>query len=366
MKIASFLPSATEMVFSLGLGDHLIGVTHECDYPPEAKSKPIVVSSRIDSKTLTPTEIDASVTERLQKGESLYQIDENLLKKLKPDLILTQNLCQVCAPSGNEANKALQLLSPAPQILYLTPSTLEDIFQNILQVGLATSREKQAKNVVQKLRSRVDKIRKRREKIQKRPRVFFMEWLDPIYNAGHWVPEMIEIAGGRNDLARISHHISAASANSASSASSDSVSHARRTVKYASHDLGRLPRIQGRIGALATKSDEKCGLSEPGKPSIKTDWEKIQAYDPEILILGPCGFSLEDALKQAPLIKKYPGWEKISAIRNNQVYAVDANAHFARPGPRIVEGLEILTTIIHPEFFSPLLLKPKYMERIFI
>lgn len=292
MRIVSFLPSATEMVYALGLGDQLAGVTHECDYPPEAKSKPVVVRSAINTKGVSSQQIDESVRRALKTGQSLYTVDEAVLKELVPDLILTQDLCQVCAPSGNEIKRVLKFLQKSPEIVYLTPNCLQDIFENIWQVGEATFRASEADDLVRRLRRRVDAVRDQSRHISSQPRVFCMEWLSPPYTSGHWMPELVELAGGVD------------------------------------------------------------GLGRKGHDSVRVTWERIVEYSPDVLILTPCGFNLEEVLRQAHLLTTFPGWEKLPAIKGDRVYAVDANSYFARPGPRVVEGVELLAHIIHPDRFA--------------
>jgi iron complex transport system substrate-binding protein len=292
MRIVSFLPSATEMVYALGLGDQLAGVTHECDYPPAVKSKPVVVRSAIETKGLTTHEIDEAVSRALKAGQSLYTVDEALLRQLAPDLILTQDLCQVCAPSGNEIKRVLQFLRSSPQVVYLTPTCLEEIFDNIRQVGEATGRTAEAEGLVRRLRKRVESIAVGVRPLTSRPRVFCMEWLAPPYNAGHWMPELVELAGGMD------------------------------------------------------------GLGRKGKDSIRLAWEQILEYGPEVLILSPCGFHLEEVLGQAHLLTTYPDWERLPAVERGRIYAVDASSYFARPGPRVVDGLELLAHLVHPDRFS--------------
>lgn len=292
MRIVSFLPSATEMVYALGLGDQLVGVTHECDYPLEVKSKPVVVRSAIETKDMTPQQIDEAVSRTVKAGQSLYTVDEALLKQLAPDLILTQDLCQVCAPSGHEIGRVLQFLLKAPQIVYLTPTCLEEIFDNIRQVGEATGRMAEADGLVRQLWKRVTAVADRARPLSSRPRVFCMEWLSPPYNAGHWMPELVELAGGVD------------------------------------------------------------GLGRKGKDSIRIAWEQILEYAPEVLILSPCGFHLEEALHQAHLLTTYPDWERLPAVERGRTYAVDANSFFARPGPRVVDGIELLAHLVHSDRFS--------------
>ena len=270
----------------------MVGVTHECDYPPEAKSKAVVVRSAIDIKGLSSQQIDESVSLALKAGHSLYTVDESLLKELAPDLILTQDLCQVCAPSGNEIKRVLQFLLRSPQIVYLTPACLEDIFDNIRQVGEATGRASNADDLLRGLRQRVQAVKDETRLIATRPRVFCMEWLSPPYTSGHWMPELVELAGGVDGLAR------------------------------------------------------------KGYDSVRISWERIMEYAPEVLILTPCGFNLEEVLHQAHLLTAFPCWESLPAIERGRVYAVDANSYFARPGPRVVEGVELLAHLIHPDRFT--------------
>jgi iron complex transport system substrate-binding protein len=292
MRIVSFLPSATEMVHALGLGDQLVGVTHECDYPPEVRNKPVVVRSAIETKGLPPQQIDEAVSRALRAGQSLYTVDENLLSELAPDLILTQDLCQVCAPSGNEIGRVLKFLPRSPHILWMTPKCLQDIFENIRQLGEATGRTGAAAELVSRLQERVAAISRKTALLGSRPRVFCMEWLSPPYNAGHWMAELVDLAGGMDGLAR------------------------------------------------------------KGQDSVRVAWERILEYAPEVLIISPCGFNLQETVRQASLLTTYPDWEKLPAVQNSRVYAVDANSYFARPGPRVVDGIELLAHLIHPERFS--------------
>ena len=291
LRIVSILPAATEMVYALGLGENLVGISHECDFPPSAKEKPVVVKPALALEKMTLREIDVAVAERIGSGQSLYQVDETLLRGLKPDLILTQNLCQVCGPAGNEITVVLKCLTPKPEIVWMSPHSIEGIFQNILELGKATNRLPQAEAIVAERRGRLEIISARTKNIS-RPKIFCMEWADPVYCAGHWVPEMIETAGGVDELAR------------------------------------------------------------KGTDSVRIKWEDVLEYAPEILILSPCGFNLEKALEQASHLELQPGWAELPAVRNGRVYAVDANSYFARPGPRVVEGTELLAYLIHPELFD--------------
>ena len=290
-RIISFLPSATEMAYALGLGDRLMGVTHECDFPPAAREKPVVVSSVLPVDRMSQQEIDAAVTQRLRDGLSLYQVDEPLVQSIAPDLILTQDLCQVCAPSGNEVTKLLQSLASKPQILWLTPKSIAQIFENIRDLGEATDRLEQATALITKAQSQLADIAARTKNLP-RPRVFCMEWVDPVYCCGHWVPEMVRIAGGDDRLGR------------------------------------------------------------DGTDSVRIPWDAVRDWAPEILVVMPCGFHGEKSAELAQDITSYPGWFDLPAVRNGRVYAVDANSYFARPGPRVVEGTELLAHLLHPDLFS--------------
>lgn len=291
-NIVSFLPAATEMVFALGLGDQLTGVSHECDFPAAARNKAVVVRPALPLEKMTLREIDAAVAERIGSGQSLYQVDERLLRELKPNLILTQNLCQVCAPSGNELTVALKLLELKPEIVWMTPHSLDDIFENLRDLGSATERSNEAEEFVTAARARLRRVAGITNNLPRRPRVFCLEWIDPYYCCGHWVPEMVELAGGQD------------------------------------------------------------GLGRKGADSVRTAWKDIASWAPEILVVSPCGFDLEKAIEQTRLLLRQPGWNDLPAVRNNQVFAVNANAYFARPGPRVVDGVELLAHLFHPDLFS--------------
>ena len=297
-RIVSFLPSATEMACALGLVDSIVGITHECDYPPEIKSKPVVVRNALPIETMSQGEIDRAVAERMRSGQSLYQIDEALLRSLAPDLILTQDLCQVCAPSGNEVSQVLKALPHAPQILWLTPQSLSEIFDNVRELGAATGRTTEAEKLVANCNKRLEHLKQRIDTVGERPRVFCMEWLDPVYASGHWVPELVKLAGGLDELGR-----------------------------------------------------------ERGE-SVRVSWGDVIAWDPEVLVIMPCGFNLQQTMQQIwSAFGRYGSGSphrffELPAVQNGRVYAVDANSYFARPGPRVVEGAELLAHLIHPELFA--------------
>jgi iron complex transport system substrate-binding protein len=299
-RIVSFLPSATEIACALGLSESLLGITHECDYPPEVRTKPIVVRNVLPIEQMSQSEIDRAVAERMHAGLSLYQIDEPLLRELAPDLILTQDLCQVCAPSGNEVSQVLNSLPKTPQILWMTPRSLSEIFDNVRDLGAATGRTSEADALVNDCTSRLEALSTRMSEAAgtTRPRVFCMEWLDPVFASGHWVPELVKLAGGVDELG-----------------------------------------------------------SERGE-SVRVSWDDVAAYAPEVLVIMPCGFNLQHTMKQIwNVFGAYGAGDgrshffDLPAVKSGNVYAVDANSYFARPGPRVVEGAELLARLIHPELF---------------
>jgi iron complex transport system substrate-binding protein len=288
LRVISFLPAATEMMFALGLGDDLVGVSHECDFPVAARNKPVVVKNALQLEGLSEGEIDAVVSERVRNGESLYAVDERLLEQLSPTHILTQDLCHVCAPSGQEIAHALNALAEKPRIVWFTPRSIADIFENLRDLGEMTGRLCEAHQLIATARSRLQKVNDVLHDVP-RPRVLCLEWTDPFYCCGHWVPEMIEMAGGYDRLGR------------------------------------------------------------KGADSIRIPWAEIAAKSPEILIVAPCGFDTRKAVELAGRLLQRPDWSNLPAVRQNFVYAVDANAYFARPGPRIVDGVELLAHLIHPD-----------------
>jgi iron complex transport system substrate-binding protein len=303
MRICSLLPSATEIAFALGLGDEVVGVTHECDYPPEAKKRRVVVKSVIDPERQDSGEIDRLVREHVQKKKSIYTIDLPSFQAAAPDFILTQDLCDVCALDYNEVIEAARSLARAPKIVTLAPSTLSDVLRDIESVGNAAGRNREAMALVTSLKQRIERVRERTARSDKRPRVACIEWLDPIYNAGHWLPEMVALAGGID------------------------------------------------------------GLGEKGEPSKQIGWEAVRAFAPEVVVLMPCGFDVQRNLKEASLLSRLDGWSKLPAVKNERVYAVNGSAYFNRSGPRLIDGLEILAQIIHPEIF-PWQAPPEAAQRI--
>jgi iron complex transport system substrate-binding protein len=290
LRIASFLPAATEMVCALGLTDQLVGVSHECDYPLEVKKKPVVVRCAMDLASLNLSQIDKAVSERVGQGQSVYALDEKILRDLSPNLIVTQDLCQVCAPSGNEASQVLKSMNPAPEILWQTPHTFEDVLKDLRALGEKTGTRDRAEKLIRKARQRVERVASVTSQLAP-VKVFFMEWVDPLFCGGHWIPEMLAWAGGKDPLAK------------------------------------------------------------SGADSVRVSWEEVSQLNPEVLIVSPCGYGTQDALKQAELLKSREGWKELAAVRKGRVYAVDGNAYFARPGLRLVEGVELLAHLFHPQVF---------------
>ncbi len=270
MRIVSLLPSTTEIVCALGLEDALVGITHECDYPASVGGKP-----------------------RLDGHGSIYDLDEAKLRELNPDLILTQELCEVCAVSYKTVERAARMFEADVRVASLEPNTIADIFDNIRMVGELTGRKSEAEKLIINLNGRLDRIRETTQRIDPRPRTLMLEWLEPPFAPGHWVPEQVEIAGG-------------------------------------DHAFGKA-----------------------GEPSVTTTAEEIRAYAPEVIVLIPCGYYKEDILRQLPVARLPEGWNDLPAVRNGEVWATDATSYFSRPGPRVVDGVEILSRILHPEVFGP-------------
>jgi len=295
LRIVSLLPSATEIVFALGLEDALVGVTHECDYPPAARARPIVTRSLLDHSGATSEEIDQAVTQQLQDRLSLYELDRGLLAQIMPDLVLTQALCEVCAVAYVDVERAVRDISAehgtlTARVLSLEPRGIQDILATIEYVGAAAGAEVRAATLVSELRARIERVRTRAALAERRPRVACLEWLSPTFGPGHWLPELVELAGGRP------------------------------------------------------------GLGVAHSDSRRVAWEDIIAFAPEVIVVTPCGFDLRRTVEEAErVLPGRTGWEALPAVRQGRVYAVDGNAYFSRPGPRIADSLELLAELIHPE-----------------
>lgn len=287
MRICSLLPSTTEIVYALGLDDQLVAVTHECDYPPEAAQKPRITASAVDSEALGSREIDSLVAGHLHEHRGLYRLDRELLERLNPDLILTQELCDVCAVSYDEVKRAVRALFGERTILSLEPTRLSEVAEAVERVGAVTAREREAAALAERMRAAVERTTAAVAGAV-RPGVVVLEWLDPPWVGGHWVPEMVDAAGGR--------------------------------------DL----------------------LGEAGSPSTRATWQQVVAARPDVIVLAPCGFGVERTLAELRTAALPPVWREIPAVRRGEVYAVNANAYFSRPGPRLAQGVGVLAHILHP------------------
>jgi iron complex transport system substrate-binding protein len=282
MRIVSLVPSATEMLFALGLGSDLIAVTHECDYPPAARELPKITRDVLPAG-LTSAQIDAAVKEHTLAGESIYQLDTEALEDLRPDLIVTQALCSVCAVSYDDVREIADQLDPRPQVVSLDPHTLGEVLGDARTLAEATDARDAAVDLVRDASDRIDRIRLT-VRNARRPRVAALEWLDPPFAAGHWMPQLIEYAGG----------------------------------------------------------DDVLGF--PGESSEQVEWDAVEAAQPDVVIVMPCGYDAEIAHREAEMHR-----DQLAAIGAGEVVAVDASSYFSRPGPRIVDGLELLAGILHPE-----------------
>ncbi len=291
-RIISFLPSATEILYELGVGDEVLAVTHECNYPPEAKTKPRVIHSSFDPGKMTSHEIDSKVVELVHAQKDIYVLDDKVLKKADPNLIVAQGICEVCSPYTREINRAVEILDRKPEVLILDPKNLDEILQNIIDIGNKVGRANQAHDFVSRLQKRIQDI-KAIPKIA-RPKVLCIEWLDPLFTAGHWVPQMVEIAGGIN------------------------------------------------------------GISLVGEQSRRMQIEEISKFNPDIIVLMPCGFDVNRTIQEYEKLQESQKWNLIPAVKQGEVYAVNANEYFSKPGPRTVTGVEILSKIIHPDTFRNL------------
>ncbi|MGH3697612.1 MAG: cobalamin-binding protein [Pseudonocardiaceae bacterium] len=292
-RIVSLLPSATEIVCALGLIDSLVGVTHECDYPSGVERKPRLTASRISHQSMSSAEIDHAVRSQLDGHGSIYDLDEARLRSLAPEVILTQELCDVCAVSYRTVQRAARRLDAEVTVVSLEPATIADILDNIVTVGELTGRRADADALVDGLWARLDGLVAALSEITLRPRTLVLEWLEPPFAPGHWVPEQVGLAGG------------------------------------------------------------DPGLGSAGGVSRITTAEEISAYAPEVIVLAPCGFSVTDTLRQLPRARLPEGWPELPAVSNGDVWAVDASSYFSRPGPRVIDGAEILARILHPDVVGP-------------
>jgi iron complex transport system substrate-binding protein len=287
MRIVSLLPSATEILFALGFEKEVVGVSHECDFPEQARTKRVVIHSRLPHDA-PPAEIDRLVREYVARGESLYSVDTEALAQLAPDLIITQDLCQVCAASPDDLATTLARFPEPPEVLCLNPQDLGDVWRDILWVGQATCRGHEAEALLKKIGTRLGEMECQLDGVEHRPRVAILEWLEPFYVAGHWVPEMIENAGGKDALGR------------------------------------------------------------KRRPSFRVSAEDVIDAAPEVLLIAQCGYSAQQARDEYRGMSFPEEWSAMPAVRNSRVYALNASGYFSRPGPRLITGIEALARILHP------------------
>jgi iron complex transport system substrate-binding protein len=307
-RLVSFLPSGTEIIYAIGAGDQITGVTHECKYPDDAKSKPQVVSPSFNPTNMTSRDIDNKIVELMKTGGNVYVLNDQKLKEAKPDLIIAQGVCEVCAPFTKEIDRAGSILGYKPDLLVIDPHDLNDILVSIMDIAERVGRVSEGRKLVASLQGTIDNTRRtvrERTKTKTRnfngteispngavPRIVCIEWIDPFFIAGHWIPQMVDIAGGSN------------------------------------------------------------GLSNVGQPSRRVSLEEIIEFNPDKIILMPCGFDIDRTSKEAKTLDNNDKWKSLQAVQRNEVYAVDANAYFSKPGPRTIIGLEILAKIIDPEGFT--------------
>src|SRR6266446_10818174 len=296
-RIVSLLPAATEIAAALGLIDEVVGVSHECDFPNEANARPRVTHCPVHNAGLASKEVDQWVRRALREQGTIYTIDEPLLRELRPDVILTQKLCDVCAVGYGTVARLAETLPGPPRVVNLEPTSLSDIFENIRHVAEACGVWERAEKVIANLSARVEAVRARAEHFADRPRCFLMEWVDPPFCSGHWGPELVEIAGGYDPLGR----------------------------KY--------------------------------QPSIQIKWQEVIDKRPDVIVLALCGYDVDRARRDYEVLRRFPDFDLLPAARRGEIYLADASAYFARPGPRIVDSLEILAGILHPRQF------PEFVSR---
>ena len=299
----SFLPSSTEILYEIGAGSQIVGVTHECKYPDDAKRKLRVINGSFDANNMNSKQVDQKIIELMQSNRDIYVIDDDKLREAKPDLIIAQGICEVCAPFAKEIDRAFSILGYKPDALVLDPHDLDDILTSIMDIAERVNRVTEGRKLVGSLQKRIDTIMMRierriggdedDEKKNNKPKVLCLEWIDPFFTAGHWVPQMVEIAGGIN------------------------------------------------------------GLSYSGQPSRRiNDIDEIRKCNPDKMILMPCGFNIERTLKEAKILETNDKWKSLQSVQNNEVYAVNAGAYFSKPGPSTITGLEVMAKIIDPEGFE--------------
>jgi iron complex transport system substrate-binding protein len=292
VRICSLVPAATEILFALGLGEHVAGVTHECDWPPEAAERPVVTASLVETGELTSAEIDRAVAEAAGKGKPLYAVDAGVWAQVDADVVIAQELCEVCAVSTDQLDDIVNAQSLEVDVVDFSPSTLDHVLASIVGLGVRFGAEGAADELAGGMRSRLDRVRAALAEVERYPRVFISEWLDPPFAAGHWVPDMVAAAGGT----------------------------------------------------------EVAGMS--GEPSHRMRWTDVASLEPEVVVLAPCGFDLDRTLSELVTFDLSANLLGTPARQESRVFAVDANANFSRPGPRLVDGVELLAYLLHPDAYS--------------
>ena len=292
-RIISFLPSATELIYELGAQEKLFGVTHECNYPSEATSKPKVIESVFEPEKMSSKEIDEKICDLSEKGEDIYKLVTQNVSDAKPDLIISQEICEVCSAYTNQVKNAIEILDEKPEIYSMSPHDINGILKCVTDIAEKINEEKRGREIVNSLNSRIDKIKD--VKISKRPKVLAIEWINPFFTSGHWVPEMIEMSGGENMITKKGEH------------------------------------------------SRKMGI------------EEIENENPDVLILMPCGFDVQRTVSEyEKYLKNDLRWNELRAVKERKVFAVDANSFFSKPSIRVITGMEILAKILHPDNFIEL------------
>jgi len=302
-RIVTFLPSATELIYNLGADDKLFGVTHECNYPIDAKTKPRVISSVFDPALMSSKQIDDKICQLMTDGKEIYNLNEENLLNAKPDLIISQNICEVCSAHTEHVNMAVNMLEKKPEVYTMDPHNVDEILMSIKDISKMIGKEKEGNELINSLLKRLEFVKSKM--CEERPKIVAIEWVDPFFTSGHWIPEMIAIAGGENLI-----------------------------------------------------SIEKM-------PSRKMKLEEIKSANPDIIVIMPCGFDVKRTIfEYNNVLAENPDWNELKAVEENNVYAVDANSYFSKPSLRTITGIEILAQIIHPDIFGSLQLPKDSFTKI--
>ena len=302
-RIVTFLPSATELIYNLGADDKLFGVTHECNYPIDAKTKPRVISSVFDPALMSSKQIDDKICQLMTDGKEIYNLNKENLLNAKPDLIISQNICEVCSAHTEHVNMAVNMLEKKPEVYTMDPHNVDEILMSIKDISKMIGKEKEGNELINSLLKRLEFVKSKM--CEERPKVLAIEWVDPFFTSGHWIPEMIETAGGENMI-----------------------------------------------------SIEKM-------PSRKMKLEEIKSANPDIIVIMPCGFDVKRTIfEYNNVLAENPDWNELKAVKENSVYAVDANSYFSKPSLRTITGIEILAQIIHPDIFGSLQLPKDSFTKI--